>query len=652
MTQRNQDFFERQQAALTLGRVFTVLFILTTLFISALIGVLLEHYHSEYFHKTTPAPRLEHTAFLSMIAFVIICIGSLIKIYQIRNKGMVELLESAGALQVSRLSTDPAIKQYMNITDEMAIASGLPIPLTFVIPDEPSINAFTAGLTPSTACICVTDGALKHLSRAELQGVIAHEYSHILHGDVLFNTKMLGTLNGYIMFAAAGYYLMRFAVRSRSSRSKGGGRGAILALGFTLYIVGYLGIFLATILRAAFNRQREWLADASAVQFTRNQDGIRGALIKIDSNIHQTMNSRTIGESYSHMCLVRAVSGFWSRVFASHPPTEKRIHALGQPDYKSREDQDRVHFDELPNNVGEQRPFDDASDLVLSGISADSTHDPSKKVKAEIRKSFERSKAGSMTSESLESAHRTIQSLPKALLGLLDSNQRAFAALAGIVIFKSSTDPIHQLTKLKESKIESITFFDFIRDEVFPHVKKLENREAHALAQIISKTLYSQDTQTLLRQLELLAAVTESDHKITVNELSLVLTFAATIADRVNLPRFGQRDKRDPLPDIIALIAYVAHLASESDHASAQRGYQIAAGELGIKYPFPAKEESQKMRRLVRGLGHVKALSIKNRLKFVQALLKCAQSDQHISESEYHVLRSLCTSLDCPFPIS
>lgn len=649
MTQRNQDFFERQRAALTLGRVLTVLFVLTTLFISALTGVLLEHYHSEYFHKITPAPRLEHTSFLSMIAFVIICIGSLIKIYQIRNKGMVELLESAGAQQVSRFTSDPAIKQYMNIIDEMAIASGLPIPLAFVIPDEPSINAFTAGLTPSTACICVTDGALKHLSRAELQGVIAHEYSHILHGDVLFNTKMLGILNGYIMFATAGYHLMRSSGRSRSSGSKGGGRGAILALGFALYIVGYLGIFLASLLRAAFNRQREWLADASAVQFTRNQDGIRGALIKIDSNVHRKMNNRAIGEGYSHMCLVRAVSGFWSRVFASHPPTEKRIRTLGDPHYKSPEVPERIDYDAQPNKVGEQRSFDEASDLVLSGISP---NNPLTKAKAEISKNFASSKSGSIPPQALENAHRILQNLPKALLSVLKSHEKTFAALVGVIIFRASSDPLQQLTRLKALKIESITFFDFIRDDVFPYLKKLSDSEAHAFAQLTSKALHNQDIQTLERQLELLATVTEADQKITVNELSLVITFANAIADKVNLRRFGQNGKPDPIPDICALIAYVARLASDSDHTVAERGYQLAASELGIKHPLPAKDESQRIQSLVRGLGQVKALSMKHRMKFVQALLRCVQSDQHISESEYHTLRSLCTSLDCPLPLS
>ncbi|MEY2989046.1 MAG: putative protease HtpX, partial [Pseudomonadota bacterium] len=608
--------------------------------VSFLTGYIFEHYHSYHFHETQISSGQQHALFFGLITFVVICIGSLAKIHKIKSQGMIQLLTLAGAEEVDASTGSSEVKTYLNIIDEMAIASGLPIPVAFIIPNDYSINAFTAGLTPSTACICVTEGALNYLSRSELQGVIAHEYSHILHGDVLFNTKMLGILNGYVMFANVGSKLMEIVNEvSDRGRVKTKLIKAVYVFGFILYLMGYLGVFFASILRAAFNRQREWLADASAVQFTRSQEGIRGALIKIDKNIYKTMKKKSLGESYSHMCFVRAVRGFWALVFASHPPLVKRIRVLGLSDYESPEI--REPFDVASPQSGPEsgESFNELNDMPMSGLIA-------------TRMSFDVSKSGSVSPEALVKARRSVCQIPKALLNFLQSREQAFATLVGIIIFRSTNEPLQLLTKFKERRIESLTFFDFIRDLVFPHLKTLSDSDLHTFVQLICKTLRDQSQEELERQLKFLSVITESDGLITVSELSSVITFAHAVSNKLDIQTFMQHGKGDRLRDISALIAYVARLASESDQAKAEKGYHAATSDLKMHVSFPSMQDAQQMHYLIRGLGHVKALTLTNRMRFVQALLKCVQSDELINERESAALRSLCTSLDCPFPLS
>jgi Zn-dependent protease with chaperone function len=187
--------------------------------------------------------------------------------------------EMLGGRLVSHATTDLQQRQLLNVVEEMAIAAGMPIPQVYLLSDT-SINAFAAGISPANAVIGITEGTLRRLSREELQGVIAHEFSHIANGDMRLNIRLIGLLHGILLIGLIGYFLvrsLRFAGRSRSSKG-GAGLLAIAALGIGLMIIGYAGSFFGQWIKAIVSRQREYLADSSAVQFTRNQDGIAGAL--------------------------------------------------------------------------------------------------------------------------------------------------------------------------------------------------------------------------------------------------------------------------------------------------------------------------------------------------------------------------------------
>ncbi len=215
---------------------------------------------------------------------IVIALGSLYKI-SVLSGGGTAVAEALGGRPIEPSTRDLDERVVLNVVEEMAIASGTPVPPVYLLGDEEGINAFAAGHSGGDAVIGVTRGCVRLLSRDELQGVIAHEFSHILNGDMRLNIRLIGVVHGILVVALAGYFIMRSvgysSHRSRSNRNSGGGVIAIIVFGLSLYVIGYLGVFFGKLIKSAVSRQREFLADASSVQFTRNPGGITGALQKI-----------------------------------------------------------------------------------------------------------------------------------------------------------------------------------------------------------------------------------------------------------------------------------------------------------------------------------------------------------------------------------
>ena len=246
-----------------------------------------------------------------------------------RGGGQVARL--LGATEVSGEGADPLQRRLVNVVEEMALAAGLPVPEIYILEQEAGINAFAAGMSPTNAAITVTRGALERLDRAELQGVIAHEFSHVLNGDMRLNQQLMGLSFGILVLSIAGRWLLRSARYTR--RDKNGGQAAALMIGVALVIIGAIGVLCSRLIKAAVARQRERLADASAVQFTREPDGLAGALKKIAGYGARIESVDT--EEVAHMLFERSSSAFtgW---FATHPPLLERIRAL-EPNFDPRD---------------------------------------------------------------------------------------------------------------------------------------------------------------------------------------------------------------------------------------------------------------------------------------------------------------------------
>ena len=264
--------------------------------------------------------------------------GSLYKISQLRAGGKV-IAEQLGGRLLHPDTTDPHERILLNVVEEMAIASGTPTPPVYLLPDEQGINAFAAGFSPNDAVVGVTRGAVLALSRDELQGVIAHEFSHILNGDMRLNIRLMGVLHGILIIGIIGYFLMRSAMFSSMGRRSRDNNGMIfLGLGIGLIVIGSLGTFFGNWIKASVSRQREYLADASAVQFTRNPLGIAGALKRIGGFAEGSKLASPNAPEASHLFFGQALRGGLSSIFATHPPLGERIKRLDpsfQGDFES-----------------------------------------------------------------------------------------------------------------------------------------------------------------------------------------------------------------------------------------------------------------------------------------------------------------------------
>ena len=314
------DFFERQRAARSTTLRLVVLFTLAVISIVVVNDLVVLYLERN-------APRSSIVGYLiamSVFTLLVIAGGTASKMIALRAGGAA-VAQSVGAVAVDPSTTDPRLRRYVNVVEEMSIASGVPMPRLFVLEQEAGINAFAAGYSPADAAITATSGALDRLNRDELQGVIGHEFSHVLNGDMRLNVRLIGLLNGILLLGLIGLRFLQFG-GGRSRDSKNG--NPILVLAIALVVLGFVGQFFAGLIKAAVSRQREWLADASSVQFTRQTTGLVGALKKIAGlSEGSELSDKHGAKQVSHMLFGEGARRI-SSLYATHPPLEQRIARL------------------------------------------------------------------------------------------------------------------------------------------------------------------------------------------------------------------------------------------------------------------------------------------------------------------------------------
>lgn len=306
------NFFQRQRDVRRVSRRLVVLFAVAVLMLVAVVD-LAAYFLFGFFQ----APLREFVGWLLVLTVLVaggILLASTFRVMSLRKGGGGQVAQALGGLYVPPDTPDPRLRRLRNVVEEMAIASGSPVPEVYVLPNEQGINAFAAGFTPADAAVAVTHGALETLNRDELQGVIAHEFSHVVNGDMRLNIRLMGVLFGILGLAMVGRVLL--ATR--------GDKNPLPAVGLVLLVVGGIGVFFGRLIKAGVSRQREYLADASAVQYTRDPSGLVGALKKIGGlDTGSKLTSRR-SEDVSHMLFGEGFSSW----FATHPPLARRIRTL------------------------------------------------------------------------------------------------------------------------------------------------------------------------------------------------------------------------------------------------------------------------------------------------------------------------------------
>ena len=321
------DFFERQDKARRNTKLLVFYFSLAVLSLILAVNIAV----SLIFTGFTAANSIDEPSigwsrsellfWVTIGTLAVILIGSVFKSLQLARGGsaVAELLD--GRL-INSNTSDADERKLLNVVEEMSIASGVPVPQVYVMDSEAGINAFAAGHSASDAAISVTRGCMKMLSRDELQGVIGHEFSHILNGDMRVNLRLMGLVFGILCLTVIGRILIRTTGR----------KNPLPLLGLALIIIGWAGVFFGRLIQAAVSRQREVLADASAVQFTRNPSGLAGALKKIGGLTYGSRINSPHAEEASHLFFA---NGLGDSLFATHPPLVERIRAL-DPSFDGR----------------------------------------------------------------------------------------------------------------------------------------------------------------------------------------------------------------------------------------------------------------------------------------------------------------------------
>ncbi|MFM2648150.1 M48 family metallopeptidase [Vibrio diabolicus] len=370
------NFFDHQDTARQRTGLLVFLFSLAVVTITGLVSVLsIGIYYGvtgEHFDQET---ALTYVLLCFAGVLLVVTISSMVRLSALTSNGGRGVAESIGGKLISSNTLDAKHRQLLNVVEEMAIASGIPVPPVYVMQEERGINAFAAGMSIDDAVIGVTQGALDSFTRDELQGVIAHEFSHILNGDMRLNTRLIGVLFGITCIAHFGHLVLdnthHTSRVSRSSSDSDKGFAVIMLIAIICLVLGWIGTLFGSMIKAAISRQREFLADASAVQFTRNDQGIAGALKKIGSHMAGSSLNTKASDEMSHMMFGQSKLSGFSGLFATHPPLEERIRRI-EPGWDGSFSQ------------SSHRPTTSFENDKVSGFSSGTSTQPEKPTTAEL----------------------------------------------------------------------------------------------------------------------------------------------------------------------------------------------------------------------------------------------------------------------------
>jgi Zn-dependent protease with chaperone function/uncharacterized tellurite resistance protein B-like protein len=572
-----------------------------------------------------------------IITLLIVLFGSARKAWQLRGGG-VALAELLGAREVLPDAANAADRRLRNVTEEMAIASGIPAPRTFVMENELAINALVAGYRPTEAVMIVTRGALDTLSREELQGVIAHEFSHIFNADMRLNMRLMSVLAGILAIGKVGELLLhantrvRFTNR-RSGRNEAAGIAFLIILGLAMMVIGYIGLFFGRLIKAAISRQRELLADASSVQFTRNASGIANALIKI-RNQHGSHLISSHGEDMSHMCFGATVPFHLQHLLATHPPLDHRLKALGG-DWLARA---RVR---QRQNGGSSAGSTAAMPEQAMGFAGGSPAQLATSVAAlGIAGSV-----GSVAQAHLGYAHSLHQSIPEELKQNLRQPESARWVVLALAIGASRSNAEQLCEGLSLSSLEKQ-----IVQQLASQITALGTRLRLPLTDLAIPALKQLPAEQRDAFIDELDSLVRHDQRLTLFEFVLTRILADHLrpnAARSSPIRF--RQYAAVAAQIQLVLSLMVHASGARDQL-AQQLFDRASGTLLPAGRTLLPAEKCRIEALDQALADLRDLTPLLKGPLLDSLADVARADGMIQVQEAELLRGIATLMDCPMP--
>ncbi|PCH60053.1 MAG: hypothetical protein COC05_05295 [Gammaproteobacteria bacterium] len=631
------NFFEQQdQARKKTGQLVT-LFIIAVILIIGLTTLVVASslWGFSVWGNADPSESvMDHLDWLLLFktALTVIVVVAGVVIYkriQI-GQGGYAIAVRLGGLPVYSDTDDPNERQLLNVVEEMAIAAGLPVPPVFVL-DETTINAFAAGYSDSDAVIGITRGALQRLTRDQLQGIIAHEFSHILHGDMRLNLNLITALAGITFIGQSGRSIVGGMSRTRRSTNLGSAALFALSLGASLVLIGAIGTFFGNLIKSAVSRQREFLADASAVQYTRNPEGIAGALKVIGSGVGTGVRN-SHAEELSHMFFGEVLSVRSLNFFATHPPLDKRINRIDR-----YWDGKYLPGKPLP-------PITPACEEASKGNASGN---------ASIINSLPDSLRiiGMIDPVMMAIAGALIESLPSPLYKAAQNPATAYALMLALRLDSNSGIQQQQLTYLTDTPA--------MAQEVMrlkPLVDTLHPTEILPLIEIAIPALKQQSApqyeqlKWLMMQFIMADKVSDYMEWLHYRVLCHFLDPQFTSKTKKNIRRrsyHGLYQVDNACLTIFSLLANVSH----DNNEERDQAFDSGLVKLNIKVGQRLQQDNLNLHAVNDALAQLEHLVPMLKQKFLGACATCIEYNNEITVMAWDLLRIISVCLSCPMPL-
>lgn len=628
------NFFEHQADArrrtLLLGLYFLLALGIIVVAVNAVVYALLLGWGDG---SWSLAGWLKHPGcwWLSGALVVVMAGGALRKLWQLREGG-VALASLVGATEVPPDTPITDEHQLINIVEEMSIASGIPAPRVFVMRGEQAINAFVAGYRPTETVLVTTQGLLDQLNRDEIQGVIAHEFSHVFNADMVLNMRLLAGLAGIVAVGKVGEVLLHGHLHTAGhGRGKNQISGVFwsMLLGLALMLLGYIGLFFGRLIKAAIARQRELLADASAVQFTRYPNGIANALIKI-RNGGTTRLVNAHAEDMSHMCFGESLK-FWrlGGLLATHPPVEKRLAAIG-PEWPARA-RARERASARQYTAGGTAP------AGASAFAGETAAAPASPVTARD--------VGRVTPANLGYAHSIHESIPADFRRQLHEAGGANYALYALALTASNADPRELVPLVTDNKVEQQVILDMADT-----LNGLGTRLRLPVLDLALPTLKRQPETERRALVERLNQLVRADRKINLFEFALMRLAADHLDEHAGRRRRVRFHRLAPVQaDCRLLLSLILHAGGVSGEEAEEIFQRSASGLLPEGTTLLPRAECR-LDRLDTSLKRLQSLTPLLQSPVVDACAFAVTADNRVQVAQAELLRVICTLLDCPMP--
>ncbi|MBD2108400.1 M48 family metallopeptidase [Nodosilinea sp. FACHB-13] len=639
------NFFEHQDQARRNTTKLLLLFglsiaVMIAAFYVVAIAVLSTQATSELGGLSLWQPGILFWVTSGTLAFMMV--GSSTKMAQL-SQGGHSLAKGLGGRELNPLTDDPDEQRLINVVSEMALASGTPIPAVYLLDDEPGINAFAAGHTADKAVIGVTRGCLDQLNRDELQGVIGHEFSHILNGDMGLNLKLIGVIHGLLLIYIAGRVVLRLSCYSDGSsrRSKDDkGAGAVLAAALAMVVIGYLGVLCGRLIKSAVSREREFLADASAVQFTRNPEGLTGALRKIGQISAGSTMVSPMAETTSHLLFGEANGNlsFLGEWFATHPPLGERLRRLGQvPIPQGSSPLAAEASVSSPDESLVMGLHGGTSTAVQQGIVAIASPAPSQFMTA----------IGTTDARRLEQVRSLLSELPAEVKAALQNPTAAAEVVYALLV---RTKPALQTQQLEYL---SNTYGPDCRErvgQIYNRVRALKPGQDLLLLEALVPALQQLDSEAGQKFVQTAQALSQPGGRLLLSNYPLQLILRKRLSSHSAQPA-TITDINDLWSDalvVLALLARVGHARPED---------AIYAFKLGISQMPGAKTQTSPNQLppinsadINASLSRLEQAAPKLKQTIVDACAHTVLADNDVTPAEMGLLRAVVITLDCPAP--